>query len=82
MKRDDVMVYTAVSLLLDINVADTTILVMSLLQTIEVETGILAYISLDYLGSEEVLIIGSMIAEEELGLCALFHHNEHTTVYH
>ena len=43
MKRDDVMVYTAVSLLLNVNVADTTVLVMSLLQTIEVETGILAY---------------------------------------
>ena len=55
MKRDDVMVYTAVSLLLNVNVADTTVLVMSLLQTIEVETGILANISLDYLSSEEVL---------------------------
>ena len=43
MKGDDVMVYTAVSLLLDINVADTTVLVMSLLQTIEVETGIAGY---------------------------------------
>ena len=82
MKGDDVMVYTAVSLLLNINVADTTVLVMSLLQTIEVETGILANISLDNLGCEEVLIIGSMIAEEELSLSTLFHHDEHTSVYH
>ena len=55
---------------------------MSLLQTIEVETGILANISLDNLGCEEVLIIGSMIAEEELSLSTLFHHDEHTAVYH
>ena len=71
MKRDDVMVYTAVSLLLDINVADTTVLVMSLLQTIEVETGILANISLDNLGCEEVFVIGCMVAEEELSLSTL-----------
>ena len=82
MKRDDVMVHAAVSLLLDIHVAYTAVLVMSLLQAIEVETGILAYISLDYLGSEEVLIIGSMIAEEELSLSTLFHHDEYTSVYH
>ena len=82
MKRDDVMVHAAVSLLLDINVADTTVLVMSLLQTIEVETGILAYKCLDNLGCKEVLVIGSMIAEEELSLSTLFHHDEHTTVYH
>ena len=82
MKGDDVMVYTAVSLLLNVNVADTTVLVMSLFQTIEVETGILANISLDNLGCEEVLVIGSMIAEEELSLSTLFHHDEHTTVYH
>ena len=82
MKGDDVMVYTAVSLLLDINVADTTVLVMSLLQTIEVETGILANISLDYLGCEEVLVIGCMVAEEELSLSTLFHHDEYTSVYH
>ena len=82
MKGDDVMVYTAVSLLLDINVTDTAILVMSLLQTIEVETGILANISLDNLGSEEVLVIGCMVAEEELSLSTLFHHDEYTAVYH
>ena len=55
---------------------------MSLLQTIEVETGILANISLDYLSSEEVLVIGCMVAEEELSLSTLFHHDEHTAVYH
>ena len=55
------MVHAAVSLLLNINVADTTVLVMSLLQTIEVETGILANISLDYLSSEEVLVIGTRL---------------------
>ena len=82
MKRDDVMVHAAVSLLLNVNVADTTVLVMSLLQTIEVETGILTNISLDNLSSEEVLIISSMVAEEELGLSTLFHHDENTTVYH
>ena len=82
MKGDDVMVYTAVSLLLNVNVADTTVLVMSLFQTIEVETGILANINLDNLGCEEVLVIGSMVAEEELSLSTLFHHDEHTTVHH
>ena len=82
MKGDDVMVYTAVCLLLDIHVADTAVLVMSLLQAIEVETGILAYKCLDNLSSEEVLVIGSMVAEEELGLSTLFHHDEHTTIHH
>ena len=82
MKRDDVMVYTAVSLLLDINVADTAVLVMSLLQAIEVETGILAYKCLDNLSSEEVLVIGCMVAEEELSLSTLFHDDENTAVYH
>ena len=81
-KRDDVMVHAAVSLLLDINVADTAVLVMSLLQAIEVETGILANISLDYLSSEEVLVIGCMVAEEELSLSTLFHDDENTSVYH
>ena len=82
MKRDDVMVHAAVSLLLDINVADTAVLVMSLLQTIEVETGILANISLDNLGCEEVFVIGCMVAEEELSLSTLFHDDEYTSVYH
>ena len=82
MKRDDVMVHAAVSLLLNINVADTTVLVMSLLQTIEVETGILTNISLDNLGCEEVFVIGCMVAEEELSLSTLFHHDENTAVYH
>ena len=53
-----------------------------LFRSIEVETGILAYVCLDYLGSEEVLVIGCMVAEEELSLSALFHHDEDTTVYH
>ena len=82
MKRDDVMVHAAVSLLLDIHVAYTAVLVMSLLQAIEVKTGILANISLDYLSSEEVLVIGCMVAEEELSLSTLFHHDEYTAVYH
>ena len=55
---------------------------MSLLQAIEVETGILANISLDYLSSEEVLVIGCMVAEEELSLSTLFHDDENTSVYH
>ena len=82
MKGDDVMVYTAVSLLLNIHVADTAVLVMSLLQAIEVETGILAYECLDNLGCEEVLVIGCMVTEEELSLSTLFHHDEYTSVYH
>ena len=82
MKRDDVMVHAAVSLLLNVNVADTTVLVMSLLQTIEVETGILANISLDNLGCEEVFVIGCMVAEEELSLSTLFHDDENTAVHH
>ena len=52
------MIKAAVGLLLDIDVGHTCILLVSLLQTIEVETGIVANISLDDLRAKEVTVIG------------------------
>ena len=76
------MVDTAVSLLLDIDIAYATVLDMRLLQAIEVETGILTHISLDDLSGEEVLVVGCMVTEEEFCLSSLFQDDEHTTVHH
>ena len=82
MKCNHIMVHTAIGLLLDIHIADTTVLIMSLLQTIEIETGILTYVCLNDLSSEEVLIVSSMVTEEELCLSSLLQDNENATVYH
>ena len=77
-----VVVHTAVGLLFYIDIAHTAVLDVGLLQAIEVETGILAHESLDNLGGEEVAVVGSMVAEEELCLSSLLQHDEHTAVYH
>ena len=63
MQRDDVMVHSAVSLLLDIYIAHTGILVVRLLQTIEVQLGILTHKRLDNLSSQETTIVSGMVTK-------------------
>ena len=82
MQRDDIMIDTTVSLLVDIHIAHAYILIMGLLQTIEVERGIIAHVGLDDLCGEEVAIVSRMVAEEHLDLSPLLENDEHTTVHH
>ena len=76
------MVHSAVSLLLNIDIAHTGVLIMCLLQTIQVQFGILAHISLYHLRSQESTVVCGMVAEQEFHFRSLFHDDEHTTVYH
>src|SRR5574344_2531650 len=58
-----IVVDTAISLLLDIDIADTYVLVVCLFQTIEVERGIVANKCFDDLCGKEIAVIGCMVAE-------------------
>ena len=79
---DDIMVDTAVSLLLDINVGNAHILGVGLLQTVQFETGIVANISLYNLCGEKIKVVGGVVTEKHRCLSALLKYDEHTTVDH
>ena len=81
-QRDDVMVHPAVALLLDIHVAHPSILVVRLLQTVEVQFGVVAHKGLYHLCCQKVAVVSSMVAEQEFHLSALFHDNQYPTVHH
>ena len=81
-QRDDVVVEARVALLLYVYVRDACILVVSLLHAVEVERCVCSDVSLNHLGCEELLVVGSMVAEEELCVGALLHHDEHAAVHH
>ena len=81
-QRDDVVVEARVALLLYVHVRDACILVVGLLHAVEVERCICSDVSLNHLRSEELLVVGCVVAEEELGVCALLHHDEHAAVHH
>lgn len=76
------MVDTAVSLLLDINVGNTHILGVGLLQTVQFETGIVANISLYNLCGEKIKVVGGVVTEKHRCLGTLLKYDEHTTVDH
>ena len=82
MQGDHIVVHTAVSLLADIDIAHAYILIMRLLQTIEVERGVLTHVYLYHLSGKEVTVIGSMVAEKHLDLCTLLEYDEHPAVDH
>lgn len=82
MQCDDVVADTGVALLLYINVGNPRVLRMSLFQTVQFQACIVAYESLDDLCGEEVPVVGSMVAEEELGFRTFLEDNEHTSVDH
>ena len=82
MQSYHIMVYHAISLLLNINIAHASVLIVSFLQAIEVELSIFANESLYNLSSKEVAVVGSMVAEQELSFRALLHNDKHTAVYH
>ena len=63
MKGNHIVVDTAVSLLLNIDIADTAVLNVSLLQAIKVEACILAHICLNHLSGKEVAVVSGMVAE-------------------
>ena len=79
---EHVVAHAAVGLLVDVDVAHAHILVVGFLQTIEVELGILTHEGFDDLGGEERGVVGSMVAEQQLGLGSLFEHDEHAAVHH
>ena len=76
------MVYSTATLLININIAYTSILVMCLFKTIKLKTGILANKSFYNLSSKEVSVVNSMITEKELSLSSFFQYYQHTTVNH
>ena len=79
---NDIVIYPAVALLIDIDITDAHILMMRLLHAIEVERCILTHIGLNDLRGQEVTIIGSMVTEEHLDLCPFLKDDEYTTVHH
>ena len=81
-ERYHVVVHAAVGLLRDEHVAHPHILGVGLLQAVEVESGVVGHVCLDYLGGEEALVVGCMVAEQQLYLGARLHDDEHAAVYH
>ena len=73
---------TARALLVDIDIAHAYILMMGLLQAVEVEVSTSAHKGLDDLCGQEVAVVGGMVAEEQLHLSTLLHHDEHAAVDH
>ena len=78
----DIMIDTAVALLLYINVRDTHILIVSFLKAVELQAGIVSDKSLYDLCAKEVAVVGSMVAEEELCLSTLVEDDEYAAVHH
>src|SRR5574344_2174600 len=72
MQCNDVMIHMTVSLLLYIYIAYAYIFGMSLFQTIQVQTGIIGYIGLYYLCSEEVTVICRMVTKQQFGFGTFF----------
>ena len=81
-QRDDVVVDAAVALLVDIDIADANVLVVRLLQAIEVQRGILPDKGLNDLCSQEVPVVGSMVAEQHLQFGSFLQDDEHAAVDH
>ena len=81
-QRDDIVVDAAVGLLVDIDIAHARVLRRGFLKAIEVEAGILTHISLDDLRTEELAVVGRVIAEQQFGFGALVHDDEHAAVDH
>ena len=55
---------------------------MSLLQAVEVKSGILSHISLYHLCGEEAAVVGGMVAEEQFYFSTVFHDDQHPAVHH
>ena len=81
-QRDDIMIHATISLLLDIDIADTSVLMMRLLQTVKVQFGIVAHKTLNDLCGQKATVVGSMVTKEEFGFCTFLQYNEHATIHH
>ena len=55
---------------------------VGLLYLVEIQAAIIGTICLDYLVGEELLLVHGMVGDDDVGLCALLHDDEHTAVYH
>ena len=55
---------------------------MRLLQTIQIQRGILTYKGLDDLCGEEVTVVSGMVAKQHLQFSTLFQDDKHATVHH
>ena len=82
MQGDDIVIKTGVSLLVYIQIADTNVLGMCLLKTIEVERGIAPHVCLNHLSGKEIAVIRCMITEEELYFRPLLNNNQNPAVNH
>ena len=77
-----VVVYPAVSLLADEDVAYPHVLCMCLFEAVQVERSVVADIGFDDLCGKEISVISGMIAEQQFYLCSFFSNNKYATVYH
>ena len=81
-QRYDVVVNTAVGLLLNVDVRHTRVLIVDLLHAVEVKRCVASHISLNDLCCEKLAVVGSMVTEQQFGFSALLHDDEHATVHH
>ena len=72
----------AVSLLVDVHVAETAVLHMGLLKLVKLQPGVLTHTSLDNLRHKEITVIGCVVAEQHAGLRIFLQHDEHAPVRH
>ena len=82
MKRHTIQQYVAVCLLMYVQVVETYCTVMCFFQLIKVEYCIFTDKSFYNLRREEIHLIHSMVANQQLGLCSFFEDNQNTTVHH
>ncbi len=79
---DDIVVDPTVGLLVDIYITHAHVLGVRLLHAVEIQRCVLTHEGFDNLCSQEVAVVGGMIAEEHLQLSPLLQDDQYTTVYH
>jgi len=81
-QRNNIVVYPAASLLLDINIAHANILLMGFFHAIKVEFSVIVNKGFYNLCGKKTLIVEGVIAEKELDFCKGFNNNKHATINH
>ena len=82
LQRDDVMVDTAASPLLYVDIGQPYVLAVGCLEAIEIQRRSLAHVSLYNLRAKKIAVVGGIVAKEELRLGSLAQNDEHATVDH
>ena len=79
---DDVVVDPTVGLLVDIYITHAHVLGVRLLHAVEIQRCVLTHVGLDDLRSQEVAVVGGMVAEEHFQLSPFLQDDQYTTVHH